>query len=342
MTSETPPLITHPAPNPVWLAQYTESVIDPDLPIVDTHTHFYDHQGYAYLLDELLADLHSGHNVVATVFVQAYWSHRKTGPEAMKPVGETEAALLKAHEAERTGSRTKVAAAIVAYADLTLGEAVAPVLAAHAEAAEGRLRGIRNITGRNPHFTASISTPPAFGVMGSDAFRAGFAQLRKFNLSYDAWLYHPQLNELIELARAFPDVPIVMNHLGGPLGVGPYRGKRQEVFARWHASITELATCPNVYMKLGGQGLVLAGFDFHRRPSPPSSQELASAWGPYILAVIDAFGPERCMFESNFPPDKNACSYVTVWNTFKRIVSDATPAEKRALFCDTATRFYRL
>jgi predicted TIM-barrel fold metal-dependent hydrolase len=342
VASDTPPLITHPAPNPAWLAQRSEAVLDPDLPIVDTHTHFYEHQGYVYLLDDLLADLHSGHNVTATIFVQAYWSHRANGPEALRPVGETEHAVLMAQEAERKGARTRLAAGIVAYADLALGEAVVPVLAAHVEAAQGRLRGIRNITGRDPHFIASISEPPAFGVMGSDAFRAGFAQLRKFNLSYDAWLYHPQLNELIDLARAFPDTPIVMNHLGGPLGVGPYRGKRQEVFAKWHSSITELAACPNVYIKLGGQGMVLSGFDFNRRAAPPSSEELAAAWGPYVLAVIKACGVERCMFESNFPPDKNTASYVTIWNTFKRIAASASADEKRALFHDTAARFYRL
>lgn len=342
MAADTPPLLIHPAPNAAWLAQHSEEVIDPDLPIVDTHHHFYDSQGYTYHLDEFLDDVNSGHNVVATVYVQAFWSYRTEGPERMRVLGETERALAMAAEAERRGTRAKVCAGIVGYAELTLGAEVESVLAAQVETGRGRFKGIRYITGRDPHFIASISNPPAFGLLGTDAFRAGFATLDKLGLSYDAWLYHPQLDELVELARAFPQTPIVLNHFGGPLGLGPYRGKRQEVFAAWHASIKTLATCPNVHMKLGGQGLALSGFDFNKRPTPPSSAELASAWGPYILAVIEAFGAKRCMFESNFPPDKNTCSYVTVWNTFKQIVSGASADEKRALFHDTAARFYRL
>src|SRR5690606_15290834 len=155
---------------------------------------------------------------------------------------------------------------------------------------------------------ATVSKPVAFGIMGSSAFRAGFALLDRFGMSFDAFVYHPQIDELTDLARAFPETPIVLNHLGAPLGVGPYRCHRQEVFAVWHDKIKRLSACPNVHMKLGGQGMVLSGFDFHKRPSPPSSGELADAWGPYIRAAIDAFGVERCMFEGNFPPDKNTCS----------------------------------
>jgi predicted TIM-barrel fold metal-dependent hydrolase len=317
-------------------------VIDPDLPIVDTHHHFYDTQGYTYRLDDFLDDVNSGHNVVATVYVQAYWSYRTEGPENMKPLGETERALAMAAEAGRRGTRSRVCAAIVGYAELTLGAEVEPVLAAQIVVGAGRFKGIRYITGRNPHFIASISNPPAFGLMATDAFRAGFALLDRFKLSFDAWLYHPQIEELVDLARAFPHTPIVLNHFGGPLGIGPYRGKRQEVFADWHKAIKTLATCPNVHMKLGGQGLVLSGFDFNKREMPPSSAELAGAWGPYILAVIEAFGVKRCMFESNFPPDKNTCSYAVIWNAFKRIATGATAEEKRALFHDTASRFYRL
>ncbi len=260
----------------------------------------------------------------------------------MKPLGETERAVAMALEAERLNAPAKVGAGIVAYAELTLGREVEQILAAQAETAHGRLRGIRNITARDPNFLASISTPPAFGVMGSDAFRAGFAQLDKFNLSFDAWVYHPQIDEVTDLARAFPQTPIVLNHLGGPLGVGPYRGRRDEVFAEWHGKMKRLATCPNVCVKLGGLGMTLSGFDFNKRAMPLPSEELAKAWGPYVLAVIEAFGADRCMFESNFPPDKNTCSYVTIWNAFKRISARASIEEKRAMFHDTAARFYRL
>lgn len=342
--AEAPLYISHPAPDPAWLAKAPrEEIIDADLPIIDSHNHhFYEHHGYSYLLDDLLADMESGHNIVATVFLQAFWSYRNSGPQSLKPVGETERVVEMAAEADRRGGRTKICAGIVGYADLVLGGAVESVLAAHVATGAGRLRGIRYMTSRDPNFIATVSKPVPLGIMGSTEFRAGFGSLHKYGLSFDAFLYHPQIGELVDLARAFPRTPIVLDHLGGPLGVGPYRDRRQEVFADWRRSIETLATCSNVNMKLGGLGMVLSGLDFHKRESPPSSVELADAWEPYIVAAIEAFGVDRCMFESNFPPDKITCSYVAVWNAFKRIAAGATAHEKRALFHDTAKRFYRL
>lgn len=340
---EMPPLVlSHPTPNPAWLARLTEDALEPDLPIVDPHHHLWNHHGNTYFLDQLLADLNTGHNIVATVFLQCFWAYHETGPEAMKPVGETAFVASVAAEAARRKTHARICAGIVGYADLTLGDGVAPVLEAHVAAGAGRFRGIRHITARHPRFLASMSTPPTFGLMGSPAFRAGFAQLGKHGLSYDAWLYHTQISQLVDLARAFPDTPIVLNHVGGPLGVGPYRGRGEQVFAEWHAAIRALATCPNVQMKLGGLAMVVNGFDFHENVLPPSSGELAAAWGPYMLALIEAFGAERCMFESNFPVDKGMCSYPVMWNAFKRIAAGASADEKKALFHDTAARFYRL
>jgi predicted TIM-barrel fold metal-dependent hydrolase len=178
--------------------------------------------------------------------------------------------------------------------------------------------------------------------MAEPAFRAGFACLAKHGLSFDAWLYHTQIHQLADLARAFPATPIVLDHVGGPLGVGPYRGRRDEVFADWRNGIRALAECPNVHMKLGGLAMVVNGFDFHENVLPPSSGELADAWRPYMETCIEAFGPHRCMFESNFPVDKGMCSYPVLWNAFKRIAAGASSAEKAALFHDTAARFYRL
>ena len=340
---EMPPLVlSHPTPNPAWLARLTEDVLEPDLPIVDPHHHLWNHHGNTYFLDQLMADLNTGHNVVATVFLQCFWAYRETGPDAMKPVGETEFVASVAAEAKRRGIATRVCAGIVGYADLTLGDDVGAVLDAHIAAGAGHFRGIRHITARHPRFLASMSTPPGFGVMGSPAFRKGFTQLGKRGLSYDAWLYHTQVAQLVDLARAFPDVPICLNHVGGPLGVGPYRGKRDEVFRDWLVAIRELATCPNVVMKLGGLAMVVNGFDFHENVLPPSSGEMRDAWGPYMLALIEAFGADRCMFESNFPVDKGMCSYPVMWNAFKRIAAGASADEKKALFHDTAARFYRI
>ncbi len=336
------PVLSHPLPNPAWLARLTEDILEPDLPIVDPHHHLWDHGGNTYFLDNLLADTGSGHNIVATVFLQCFWAYRKTGPEAMKPVGETEFVASVAADAERRRVKTRVCAGIVGYTDFRLGETVDAVLEAHIEAGAGRFRGIRQITARHPAFLASMSTPPDFGLMADPAFRAGFALLEKYGLSYDAWLYHTQIGELVDLARAFPAVPMVLNHVGGPLGVGPYRGKGHQAYTEWRKAIKILATCPNVSMKLGGLAMVVNGFDFHEHVLPPSSGELANAWRPYMEALIEEFGADRCMFESNFPVDKAMCSYPVLWNAFKRIASGCSATEKTALFLDTAAGFYRL
>ena len=333
----------HPVPRPDWLALgEPEEIIEPALPIIDPHHHLWIRDGYQYFLDELLDDLGAGHTIAATVFLQCAWAYRTEGPEALRPVGETEFVAGVADEAARRGCTTRVCAGIVGHADLTLGAQVDEVLKAHLAAAGGRFRGIRHLTARDEGFRAGIAPPPPAGIMTTPAFRAGFARLSPFRLSFDAWLYHLQIPELTALAQEFPGTPIVLNHLGGPLGIGPYAGRRDEVFAAWRASIRALAACPNVTMKLGGLAMLVAGFGFHERPVPPSSAELAVAWRPYVEAAIEAFGPERCMFESNFPVDKAMCSYAALWNAFKRLAAGASAAEKRALFHDTAARFYRI
>ena len=337
-----PVVLRHPVPNAAWLGKLSEDILEPALPIVDPHHHLWDHPGNRYYLDDLLADLNTGHTVVSTVFLQCFWAYKTSGPEHLKPVGETEFVASVAAEAERRGTKTKVCAGIVGHVDFRIGDQVDEVLRAHTEAGGGRFRGIRQVTARHHRILASIATPPAFGLMAEPAFRRGFAWLEKHKLSFDAWLYHTQIDQLVDLARAFPGVPIVLNHVGGPLGAGPYRGKRDEVFAAWRASLKTLAACPNVSMKLGGLAMVVNGFDFHENILPPSSGELAAAWRPWMEACIEDFGASRCMFESNFPVDKGMCSYPVLWNAFKRIAAGASASEKAALFHDTAHRFYRL
>jgi predicted TIM-barrel fold metal-dependent hydrolase len=340
--SAAPLVVQHPEPNLAWLGRLHEDILEPDLPIVDPHHHLWDRPGNRYYLDELLADTTAGHNILATVFLQCYWAYRTTGPEEMGPVGETEFVASVAAEAERRKSPVRVCAAIVGHADLRLGEPVDAVLEAHIAAAGGRFRGIRHVTARHPDLLASIAEPPPLGLMGDAQFRAGFARLAKHGLSFDAWLYHTQLDELLDLAKAFPDIPVVINHVGGPLGVGPFRGRRDEVFTAWQASMRRLAACQNVSVKLGGMAMAINGFDFHREVLPPSSGELAQAWRPWMSECIETFGASRCMFESNFPVDKAMCGYPVLWNAFKRIAAGASVEEKRALFHDTAARFYRI
>jgi predicted TIM-barrel fold metal-dependent hydrolase len=296
------------------------------------------------LLEDFLADVRTGHNIVATVFEECNSMYRASGPEELRPVGETEfVAGMAAMSASGLYGPTRVAAGIVGFADLTLGDRVEPVLEALIRAGGGRFCGVRHSAGWDASEVIGNSrTGTGPHVLRQADFRAGLARLTALGLSLDAWVYHPQLDDVIDLARASPNTSIVMCHVGGPLGYGPYAGKRDEVFAAWKAKITELATCPNVAVKLGGMINRLAAFDFRALPAPLSSAELAPHWRPYIETCIERFGPDRCMFESNFPVEKMGIGWAALWNAFKRIAAGASPEEKLALFSGTARRVYRL
>ncbi len=338
-----PPILHMPNPDPAWLARLREDVLEPGLPIIDPHHHLWDRPGNRYFLDDLLADTEGGgHNVRATVFLQCGAFYREDGPEELRPLGETEYVAGVAAESERRRTQTHTCAAIIGHVDLRLRARAEAVLQMHIDAAGGRFRGIRHGTARDKAFVSSVLPPPPFGLMHDAAFREGFAVLGKLGLSFDAWLYHPQIDELTDLARAFPSIPIVLDHVGGPLGTGPYRGKSDEVFAAWNKSIRTLASCPNVSVKLGGLAMAVNGFDFQHNVLPPSSGELVNAWRPFMETCIGAFGPDRCMFESNFPVDKAMCSYTVLWNAFKRLAHGASADEKGALFYETAAKFYRI
>jgi len=321
-----------------------EAIIEPELPICDPHHHLWDFPNSRYLLPELLADLQSGHNIESTVFVECGSFYRASGPEPMKYVGETEfvggAAAMAA-----SGRYGPVLACegIVGRADLLDGAAVAEVLESHVRAGNGRFRGIRHAGAYDPSpdIRRGHAGPPP-GMYGLASFREGFGKLAEHDLSFEAWQYHPQLGETAALADAFPETAIVLNHVGGVLGVGPYEGKRDEVFAVWKAGIEDLAKRPNVWVKLGGLGMTGCGFRFHRRDPRPDSAELAEAWRPYLETCISAFGAERGMFESNFPVDGASCDYPTLWNALKRVAAGASATEKAALFKGNARRFYRL
>ena len=328
-----------------WLDRRGEEIIEPDLPIVDPHHHLVERPVTGrYLLPELLADTGSGHNITATVYLEWLSMYRAEGPAELRPVGEIEFANgVAAMAASGTYGKTGVCAGIVGYADLALGAPVETVLEAMIAAGGGRFRGIRFITASHPDQAAwgSAIIRPA-GLLMAPKVREGFARLAPLGLSFDAWMYHTQLSELVDLARAFPATPIVLDHVGGAIGLGPYAGKRDEVFAEWSGRIRELAQCPNVHIKLGGLGMRMFGFTVHKGELPPSSEELAAAWLPYIETCIAAFGSERAMFESNFPVDKGSCSYAALWNAFKRIAVGCSAAEKAALFAGTASNFYKL
>ena len=335
----------HFTPRTDWLARVREEIIEPELPIVDPHHHLVERpETGRYLLPELLADTDSGHNVTATVYLEWLSMYRAGGPLEMKPVGEVEFANgVAAMAASGTYGKTKVCAGIVGLADLALGGAVEKVLEAEIAAGGGRFKGIRYISATDPDQAAwgsPVTRPP--GMLMQPKVREGFAKLAPLGLVFDSFMFHPQLGDLIDLARDFPETPIVLDHVGGAIGLGRYKGKRDEVFAEWSARIKELAACPNVTIKLGGLGMRVFGFDVHERPDPPSSETLAGLWRPYIETCIAAFGAERAMFESNFPVDKGSGSYHVFWNAFKRIAAGCSASETAALFSGTATRFYKL
>jgi predicted TIM-barrel fold metal-dependent hydrolase len=327
-----------------WLDQVVEDVIDPDRRIIDPHHHLWQRPGFgSYMLDDLWADTGSGHRVEQTVFVECRFKWRADGPEALRPVGETEAIAEIAQASARGGAGRAVIAGIVAHADLRLGEAVVDVLEAHRSAAHGLLRGIRHSGAHDPQPEAlSIPGRAPAGLYAQDDFRRGLRVLGEQGLTYDTWHYHFQNREFAELARAVPETTLILDHFGTPLGVGRFAGKRAEIFAQWKLDIAEIAACPNVMAKLGGLAMPDNGWGWDKRDRPASSDELVAAQRDYYLHAIDCFGPERCMFESNFPVDKRSISYRVLWNALKKIARGFTEAEKHAMFYANAQRIYRL
>jgi predicted TIM-barrel fold metal-dependent hydrolase len=331
-------------PRPDWLALRCETAIERDLPIVDPHHHLWDRPRQRYLLAELLDDLTGGHNVRSTVFVECKSMYRCDGDPDFRSVGEIEfAAGVAAMSESGIYGQARVCEAIVGNANLLLGDGVRAVLEAQLAASGGRLRGIRNISAwhSNAAARASASRPPP-QLLLDPSFRNGFRQLASLGLAFDAFLYHTQLGELRDLAMAYPDTTIVLDHAGGPLAIGPYAQLRDETFAHWSTLMRMVGQCPNVVVKIGGFGMRLFGFGFHDAEIPPSSEHLARTWKPYVDTCVDAFGTHRCMFESNFPVDKASCSYTVLWNAFKRLTAGWSTDERRQVFCDVAVRTYRL
>ena len=326
-----------------WAKQRREPALEPQLQIIDSHHHVLDDERGRYLVDELVEDLDTGHNIIATVGVEVGTMYRSGGAVAERPVGEVEFlnGISAMGESGRYGT-TRLCAGIVGHTDLMLGVRAQPVLEALIAAANGRLRGIRHgviwDTGDAARF-GRRKVPPH--QLLDFSFQRGFGLLAPLGLTFDAWQFHPQLPDLVELVRAFPDTSVILDHAGGLVGIPPH-DKRDEVFDIWRANIRELVQFPNVTVKVGGLGMLYCGWDFHLGGVPPSSEDLAAAWTPYVETCIELFGPTRCMMESNFPTDKQSCGYGVLWNALKRITQAYSPAEKAALYRDTAARVYAL
>lgn len=332
-----------PTPSNEWLALVTEDIVDPERPIIDTHHHLWKKASMwgTYELEDLWADTSSGHNIEKTVFIDCHSSYREDGPNQLKPVGETDYVAAVAQKSAENPDQATIAA-IISHANMTLGETVAEVLQAHEEAGKGLFRGIRHAGPSDP--TGTLSNPGSRkpGLYLRDDFREGVKTLGDLGYSYDTWHFFHQNKEFLELAKAVPDTTMILDHFGTPLGVGVYAGKQDEIFQQWKKDIVAIAACPNVYAKLGGMAMPDNGFGWDSRDRPPTSDEFVVAQKKYYLHMIACFGPDRCMFESNFPVDKLSISYQILWNGMKKMVSGFSEDEKHAMFYGTAEKVYRL
>ena len=327
-----------PMGDPAWLAKHREHAIDPELPIIDPHFHLWQIGNFSYWLPEYVDDLRSGHNVIATIYMEASTKYRTDGPEELRCVGETEFAYEMSQK-----TNGFVATAIVAAANLRAPEYLDRVLDAHIEAAHGRLCGIRDMAGWDPDPALRderYDLPD--NILDLPEFRQSIRRIGERGLVCDIWTYFHQLEKFAEVAKAVPDTNIVINHVGGIIHRRGYGARRDEVAKIWERGMRALAKCPNVYVKLGGMGMQWQEPDLTKRPTPPSSEELATRWKPFVSKVIALFGPERCMFESNFPVDGRVCTYVTLWNTFKRMSADYSASERDALFRKTTLDLYKI
>ena len=327
-----------------WYAQVREDIIEPERPIIDPHHHLWFGGGIPdYLLKDLWNDTESGHKIVKTVFIECGVSYRETGPDYLKPVGETEFAADIAVQSAAAGATKAVIAGIVSHTDLTSSDALEKVLEMHEAASKGLLRGIRHAGAHHPHpEEAFIAGRYAPGLFLDEAFQAGVRLLGRRSYTYESWHYHTQLRDFYTLAKAAPETTIILDHFGTPLGTKSFRDHREDIFQQWQADILKLAECPNVYAKLGGLSQPDNGFGWHEAAKPATSDELVAAQKRYYLYTIECFGVNRCMFESNFPVDKLSISYAVLWNAFKKMVADFSNDEKHMLFYGTAAKVYRL
>ena len=334
----------NPVPRLDWVARRKEPILEPSLKIIDPHHHLWQRPEWRYLLDDLLADTGSGHNIVATVYMEASSMYRDRGPEEMRPVGEVEFANGVAAMCSSGGfGKTRVAAGIVGHADMMLGSRVETVLTALMRAGGDRFRGVRHGVSWEPEVATIRPNPNTHaGMLADKKFREGIAVLGRLGLTYDVSLYHTQIPEVADLAGALPNTRVVLNHVGGVLGLGSYGSKQKEVFSRWASSIQALAARPNVFVKLGGLGQGYTAMRFDGDAEPPSSEQVAARFRPYVETCIGAFGASRCMFESNFPVDKISYSYHVFWNACKLMAKGASATEKADLFAGTAAKCYRL
>ena len=329
--------------SPEWLASVVEEIIDPERPIIDPHHHLWKTATMwgTYELEDLWADTGSGHNIEKTVFLDCHSSYREDGPDHLKPIGETEYVAAVAEESAKQEDKATIAG-IVSHANMNLAEAVEEVLSGHKQAGNGLFRGIRHAGPCDT--TGTLANPGRRRACpySRQEFRTGVETLGRLGYTYDTWHFFHQNQDFLALAQAVPGTTMILDHFGTPLGVGAYQGRQDEIFEQWKGDIAAIAQCPNVVAKLGGLAMPDNGFGWDKDERPPTSDEFTKEQSRYYLHTIECFGPERCMFESNFPVDKLSISYQVLWNGLKKMVADFSEDEKNAMFYGTAARIYRV
>lgn len=332
-----------------WLGTRVEAVVEPDLPLVDTHHHLWKDERGDYEIGALAADAH-GNNLVATVYVEC-----GTGYEASVDYSVSDATLVDdflrpTAETDYVRMAGEAAAAdpiggcrgIVGFANLLLGKRAAAVLEAQIDAGGGRFRGIRQASGWDAAVGAAAYRNPPPGLLLDDRFLEGFSTLKPLGLTYDAWVFFTQIPDVTALADLYPDTTVILNHFGGLIGIGPYAPRQAEVFKLWRTYVRTLARRPNAILKMGGLGMIASGSLSHLDEYPPTSEELAVRWRPFIETAVEAFGPDRCMIGTNFPVDRQTSSYTSLWNTYKLCTRQYNAQERGDILAGTAKRIYRL
>ena len=332
----------------LWLQQVEEEILEPDRPIIDPHHHLWKSRfNRDYLLPELWGDTGSGHNIVKTVFIECRAFYDREAPEHLMSVGETKYVAELARQSREDTNNQATIAGIVAHSDLCLAgeskELLLEALDQHRQHSDGLLRGIRHSAARDrrPEDLLIVGSAPPY-LHGKESFRQGLRIIAEQGLTYDSWHYHHQNLDFLDLARAVPECTMILDHFGTPLGVGVYKNCRDEIFQEWKQEIREIAKCENVVAKLGGLAMPDNGFGWHEADRPPTSDELIKLQQKYYMHTIECFGPQRCMFESNFPVDRLSINYPVLWNAFKKMAADFSETEKHALFYGTAEKVYSL
>lgn len=307
---------------------------------IDPHHHLWDRGGERYLVDEFSVDLAVVGSPEGTVYVECLNSYRESGSKHLRSLGEAQFFVDLIRDPD--SALRNIVTGFVGNGDLALGHDLADVLDGYADIAGESFRGVRYCVAWDKDERIHTAFETHRGMLLQSNLGDSVAYLRHRGLSLDLWVYFTQLDEVKHFLAKNPGVEVVLNHCGGPIGVGRFAGKREEVFCSWRKGLADVAAHEEVCIKFGGLGMALAGFGWHKRDKWPVISDYVQAWRPYFDVCLELFGPERIMFESNFPVDRKGCDYGSLWSAFLGLADNLSDSERDALFFSTARRVYRL